>query len=465
VLFVELRFFVFFAIVFAVHWSLRTRRSRKAFLLLASYVFYASWDWRFLGLIIGSTLLDWITGKRIHASEELRTKRRWLALSMVGNLSMLAFFKYYGFFATSLADLISWFGLNANLPTLNLILPVGISFYTFQTMSYSLDIYFKKIEPSKELLDVAFFVGFFTQLVAGPIVRASEFLPQLTDIKRWSQVAVRPALVIIFTGFVKKACVGDYFAVWSNEVFDVPGNAGALDIWLGSTCYVVHAYCDFSGYSDMAIGCAALLGYALPLNFSFPYFSRSMGDFWKRWHITLGRWFFSYLYIPLGGSRGTHLRVSLNLVVVFMVAGLWHGSAWVFVLWGLFHSIFIVAERFGLARLLARAPVIVGVLYVNLLWICALSIFRAESATNAFAMFGRMWGASSDDPPGGLLGARVVWLIIAWYFVHWLMYRLKLAERWYHFSPRVFAFTYGAAWALALPWVRTDPMPYIYFAF
>ncbi|MEN8445884.1 MAG: MBOAT family O-acyltransferase, partial [Cyanobacteria bacterium J06555_13] len=345
-IFTELRFLLFFAVVFGIYWSLQRNGWRKAWILLCSYAFYGAWDWRFLSLIIGSTLVDYIVGLQLGKEETAPgIRRRWLMLSLVVNLGALAFFKYANFFATSAVGFFGWLGVPVNSVTLNVVLPVGISFYTFQTLSYSLDIYARRLAPRKSLLDLATFVAFFPQLVAGPIVRASDFLPQLERSRTFSQINVRACLTLFLTGFFKKACVSDNLAPIVDRFFADPASFDALSAWIGVFSYTTQIYCDFSGYSDMAIACAGLLGYELCINFNFPYFASSVTDFWRRWHISLSTWLKDYLYIPLGGNRGGQLFTYRNLLITMVLGGLWHGAAWTFVVWGALHGGALVVHR------------------------------------------------------------------------------------------------------------------------
>ena len=303
-LFVEFRFFWFFLAVFAVYWSLRENRSRKIWLLICSYIFYAAWNWKFLFLLMGSSALDYIVGMMLARTENPRRRRGWLILSLCANLGTIAFFKYYNFFVSSAAALLAWLGLPASVHTLNIIIPVGVSFYTFHSMSYTIDVYRGKMRAVPSILDVACFIGFFPQMVAGPIVRAFAFLPQLQSPRKFSNVDVRGALVLFLTGFIKKACIADAVAPFADRYFAAPGNFTAASAWVGVLFYAIQIYCDFSGYTDMAIACARLLGYELTINFRFPYFAQDISEFWQRWHISLSSWLRDYLYIPLGGNRG-----------------------------------------------------------------------------------------------------------------------------------------------------------------
>ncbi len=466
-LFVELRFLPFFALVFAVHWALRAHGARKVWLLAASYVFYGAWDARFLALILASTLLDGFAGARIHAARGRRSvQRRWLALSLVGNLGVLGFYKYWDFFAESAAHFSAWLGLPLSLPVLHLILPVGISFYTFQTLSYSLDIYRGELTPARSPLDLALFVAFFPQLVAGPIVLAREFLPQLTEDRRFARdVRVRQALVLFLLGFVKKSCIADQVAPLADTVFAAPSAVSTADAWIGLCAFVAQIYGDFSGYSDMAIACALLLGYRLPQNFAHPYLSRSVGEFWTRWHITLGRWFRDYLYIPLGGNRGSALRTRCNLMATMAVSGLWHGASWTMVVWGVFHGTFLVLERSPALAWIRRLPAALGALYATGIWALSMAFFRADSLGAATALLGRALLPAATEAGGPTSPTWAPYVLLGLALVHVALRWSKLCERWERLSPTLFAFSYGAAVALMLPWISTRPAPYLYFAF
>ena len=337
-LFVEFRFFWFFLAVFAVYWSLRQNDSRKIWLLICSYIFYAAWNWKFVFLLMASSALDYVVGLMMTRSKTRGARRAWLIVSLCGNLGTLAFFKYFNFFISSAAGLLEWLGLPASVHTLNIIIPVGVSFYTFHSMSYTIDVYRGKIRAVSSLLDVACFIGFFPQMVAGPIVRASAFLPQLQSLRKFSDVDVRGALVLFLTGFIKKACIADAVAPFADRYFAAPENFTAASAWVGVLSYAIQIYCDFSGYTDMAIACARLLGYELPINFRFPYFARNISDFWHRWHISLSSWLRDYLYIPLGGNRGPRWFIYRNIMITMLLGGLWHGGAWTFVIWGGLHG-------------------------------------------------------------------------------------------------------------------------------
>jgi alginate O-acetyltransferase complex protein AlgI len=297
-LFTEFRFLIFFAIAFSVYWLLKSNKNRLFWLLLCSYIFYGAWDWRFLSLIILSTLLDYCVGWQLEKQTHDLYRKLLISFSLLTNLGILGFFKYCNFFLESGINLLNFLGIPVSSTTLNIVLPVGISFYTFQTISYSLDVYLGKMRPEKKLLNFAVFISFFPQLVAGSIVRASTFLPQLKQARTFDLVKIRYLLLLFLIGYIKKACVSDNIAPFVDSFFANPEDYTALSAWIGVLLYTIQIYCDFSGYSDMAIACAGFLGYELCLNFDFPYFSSSITEFWRRWHISLSTWLRDYLYIP-----------------------------------------------------------------------------------------------------------------------------------------------------------------------
>ncbi|MGE0323043.1 MAG: MBOAT family protein [Polyangiaceae bacterium] len=335
-LFNSLAFLAFFA-AFLLPFFFTRGKARLVVCLVASYVFYGWWDWRFTGLLAFSTIVDFQVGKYLHATTDQAKRRRWLLVSLVVNLGLLGVFKYLNFFIDSAVEVSTALGLHASKKHLSLILPVGISFYTFQTLSYTLDIYRKQLEPEPSFVRFAAYVAFFPQLVAGPIVRAAEFLPQLRKDPRFDANRFESGMSLIAWGFVKKVVVADSLASVVDHRFRVPEAHDALSLGLGVFCYAFQIYADFSGYSDIAIGTARLLGYDFPENFRRPYFSTSFREFWRRWHITLSTWLRDYLYIPLGGNRTPGYRTYRNLMLTMLLGGLWHGANWTFVVWGGLH--------------------------------------------------------------------------------------------------------------------------------
>lgn len=340
----SLTYAVFFFLTFIVYWSLKGR-ARIGFCLFASYVFYGWWDYRFCALIAWSTFLDYWIGLRLDRSKNPTTRRNLLVLSLFSNLGVLAFFKYSNFFIESSIRVADTLGLSLDWPTLNIILPVGISFYTFQTLSYTIDIYRRNLRPEKSLLRFATFVSFFPQLVAGPIVRASEFLPQLQHDAIFCLGNARFGVGKILLGLFKKLVIADSAAAIVDVVFANPEDFSGANTLLAVILYAFQIYCDFSGYSNIAIGSATLLGFQFPLNFRSPYFATSLSDFWNRWHISLSSWLRDYLYIPLGGNRHGKLKTYRNLILTMVLGGLWHGASWTFVVWGGLHGSYLILQR------------------------------------------------------------------------------------------------------------------------
>jgi len=344
-LFNSLEYFLFLPIVFFLYWFVfkKNFKLQNLLILISSYVFYGWWDWRFLSLIFLSTVADYFVGLKIYDSQDDKVRKSYLWVSILFNLSLLGFFKYFNFFIDSWIDLLGSFGYEQkSVWTLNVILPVGISFYTFQTMSYSLDIYYKKLKPTKDFISFASFVSFFPQLVAGPIERASNLLPQILTRRVFKYEQGVQGLRLILWGMFKKVVIADSLGIRVDRIFENYQSMDGSVLLLGLVYFSFQIYCDFSGYSDIAIGTAKLFGIELMSNFKFPYFSRDIGEFWRRWHISLSSWFRDYLYIPLGGSKGGKWMSIKNIFIIFIVSGFWHGANWTFILWGLTHALLYI---------------------------------------------------------------------------------------------------------------------------
>ncbi|MDC1365328.1 MBOAT family protein, partial [Algibacter sp.] len=336
-LFNSLEFFIFLSVVFILYWFVFKKhlKAQNILLLVASYVFYGIWDWRFLSLILLSTIVDYFVGIKIDSNTDKQLRKRWLWVSVLFNVGLLGFFKYYNFFVDSWIDMFSIMGYTMESTwTLKVILPVGISFYTFQTMSYSFDIYYKKLKPTTNFLSFAAFVSFFPQLVAGPIERASNLLHQITNKRTFNYNQSVSGLKLIFWGLFKKIVIADALAPIVDDIFANYSTYPASTLILGVTLFSFQVYGDFSGYSDIAIGTAKLFGIELMSNFKFPNFSRNVAEYWQRWHVSLSTWFRHYIYIPLGGSRGSKLKSVRNICIIFLVSGFWHGANWTFIFWG-----------------------------------------------------------------------------------------------------------------------------------
>ena len=340
----SLTFLVFISIFFPLYFLLKGWKQRWL-CLIASYVFYGWWDWRFLGLVLFTTLLDFSLALLIHNSENDRIRKRYMILSVISNLAFLAFFKYFNFFAESFVSFLHLFGITPDWPTLHILLPIGISFYTFQSMSYTIDVYKRELEPERNFFRFATFVSLFPQLVAGPIVRAKQFLPQFQTEKKFNWERFIEGLTQILWGLFKKVAIADTIAPIADQCFASPGSFSSLNLLIGVVIYSFQIYCDFSGYSNIACGLAQVMGFDFPLNFRTPYFSRSFSEFWTRWHISLSSWLRDYLYIPMGGSRHGQANTYRNLMLTMLLGGLWHGASWTFVVWGFLHGFYQVVQR------------------------------------------------------------------------------------------------------------------------
>jgi len=467
-IFTEFRFIAFFLLAWAVTWSLRANTARKTWLLACSYAFYAFCDPRFVALIVGTTLVGHLSAVRIAASEDEGVRRRWLLLSVVVNLGVLCTFKYLDFFITSAGEALQWLGLPHDLHSLGIALPVGISFYTFQTLSYTIDVAMRRTVPAPSLLDAALYVAFFPQLVAGPIVRARTFLGQLTAPRRFANVDVRGCLVLFLVGFVKKAVISDTLSFSVDYAFASPDQLGAASIWLAVALYAVQIYCDFSGYSDMALATAGLLGYNLCPNFDAPYLSPNIAQFWRRWHISLSTWLRDYLFIPLSESRLLRRVPILALLLTMLLGGLWHGAAWNFVIWGGLHGLALVVHRGWVAvtptRLRQSVPMAVAGTLLTLWWVgLTWIVFRAPDTSRAL-MIARSY--VSWQAPGNLqLGDRMGWVVLALALAHWAGARGWFSQWWRRLPPAAFALTYGATGGLVLACMAPQAEPFIYFRF
>ena len=472
-LFVELRFFFFAALVFAVYWLLRSNQWRKLWLLAASYLFYGAWDWRFLGLIAFSTGLDYALARQIEQAGSPRVRRALVTASVIVNLGVLGLFKYFNFFLASAIDVLRLLGLPAEPNSLAIVLPVGISFYTFQSLGYCVDVYRRQLPAANSLLDFALYVAFFPQLVAGPIVRAGDFLPQLDSARRFNEIRLQPALALFLIGFCKKACVSDNLSPYVDLYFASPGDFDAASAWLAVWLYAVQIYCDFSGYSDMGVASAAMLGYRLCENFRQPYFAAGIGDFWRRWHISLSTWLRDYVYIPLGGNRRGRWRTCGNLFATMTLGGLWHGAAWTFVLWGALHGAALVAERLW-SELVGAAPTGRSTVWSSsrraigwalaLYWIGATWIlFRSPDLHSAGLTLESYVGFVSH---GAMSLPGVLWLHIACLAaIHYLLTHIDLVSLSARLPEPAFAALYGGSFAVCLACLPIGYRPFIYFQF
>lgn len=460
------QFLCFFAVFFPIYWKIARHRWRMGWLLLASCVFYMSWNPWLILLILFSASVDFFAAQRIESTSSLRLKRMLLIGSIGINLSLLAFFKYANFFLDTTGKILGLFDMPFSRPVLDVVLPLGISFYTFETISYISDVYLGRSKAVRNYLDYAIFIMFFPHLVAGPIVRPHDFLPQLDRRKRlqWNRVYLGVRLFLL--GFFKKSIIADNLARVVDPVFEAPAGYGTLAVWTAVLAYSVQIYCDFSGYSDMAIGLAHSLGFKLPLNFNVPYLATSPADFWRRWHISLSTWLRDYLYKPLGGNRHGSLATYRNLMIVMLLGGLWHGASWTFVAWGLYHGILLAVHR-ALPWPQRERPLLrpVAILSTYLLVCVGWVFFRAQTFGDAGTILSRM-----VQPAAGLnLSPALIGLTLACLGViflgGWLGNRLDFG-RW---EKRLPAPVMGAALAgfliLALLLVPENAKTFIYFQF
>jgi len=415
-IFTDVKFWWFFAVVCALvlanHRLWRSVKVQNVLLLIASYYFYAQWDWRFLSLIIISTLVDYVAGMKMISDASHR--KRWLLFSLCTNLGILGFFKYFDFFVTEAQGGLQALGLDVNVSTLNIILPVGISFYTFQTLTYTIDIYRGQLKPTRNLLAFAAYVAFFPQLVAGPIERAANLLPQFEKSWVFDETRIIQGLRLILFGLVLKVCVADKLAPLVDQIFAAPESYNGGVLALGAVYFAFQIYGDFCGYSTIAIGLAKLLGFELMTNFRTPYFATSIQDFWRRWHISLSSFFRDYVYIPLGGSRTATLKKNRNLFVTFTVSGLWHGANWTFILWGMYHGMLLIAQnhlsKIGVPNIPKWLANLIYMCLTFVLVCIGWIIFRAPSIGEAYTYILRVF---TDLGVPDVLRSGVIYVLIA----------------------------------------------------
>ncbi|WP_178988989.1 MBOAT family O-acyltransferase [Winogradskyella schleiferi] len=442
-LFNSIDFAIFLPIVFVLYWFVvqKNLRFQNLLLVVSSYIFYGWWDWRFLSLIAFSTIVDYAVGVALSKQNDSGKRKILLWISILVNLGFLGFFKYYNFFLDNFITAFTFFGSEIQANSLNIILPVGISFYTFQTLSYTIDVYKNKLEPTKNFISFAAFVSFFPQLVAGPIERATNLLPQFFRHRRFKYNHAIDGLRQILWGLFKKVVIADNCATYANYIFDNSVDLNGSTLVLGAVFFTFQIYGDFSGYSDIAIGVSRLFGFNLKQNFAFPYFSRDIAEFWRRWHISLSTWFRDYLYIPVGGSRGTLAKTIRNVFIIFIVSGFWHGANWTFIIWGALNAVYflpilltknnrnhldIVAEgkylpsfkEFGLMS------------FTFILTVFAWIFFRAETLEHAFNYVSGIFSHSIFSVPyfkDGSLAIPTLILIVFFIFIEWIGRRDKYA--------------------------------------
>lgn len=480
-LFNSISFAIFLPIVFFLYWFMTNKnlKLQNLLLLVASYYFYACWDWRFMFLLMFSTFLDYYTGLKIEESKNQNLRKFWLWLSVGINLGFLGFFKYYNFFAENFAEMLQNFGLQVNPWTLKVILPVGISFYTFHGLSYVLDIYFKRIKAERNFVDYAVFVSFFPLLVAGPIERATHLLPQIKVKREFSYEKAVDGMRQILWGLFKKMVIADNCAVFANQIFANSATASGSELVLGALFFTFQIYGDFSGYSDIALGTARLFGIDLLRNFAFPYFSRDIAEFWRRWHISLSSWFRDYLYIPLGGSKGGNWMRIRNTFAIFLVSGFWHGANWTFIIWGFLNALFIMPsiilktnrnnlEIVAMNKLIPNFRDVFNILLTFSLTVFAWIFFRAESVHHAIEYIVGIFNASLFTIPDVKTAAYATLILIAFFMlIEWIGREHQFAlQDFLVKKPRFIRWLfYGFIILLIGLFLQTHETPFIYFQF
>ena len=431
----SLSFALFLPIVFMLYWCVfnKTKSTQNALLIIASYYFYSCWDWRFLFLLVFSTFLDYYTGIRIEKAKTEFARKFWFWLSITMNLGFLGIFKYYNFFSSSFSELLNGFGLQTSPLLLNVILPVGISFYTFHGLSYVIDIYLKRIKAEYNFVDYSLFVSYFPLLVAGPIERATHLLPQVKVKRSFDYQKAKEGIYQFVWGLVKKVVIADTCATYANAIFDNYESMNSLSLILGAVYFAFQIYGDFSGYSDMALGMSKLFGIDLLRNFNYPYFSRDIAEFWRRWHISLSSWFRDYLYIPLGGSSGGTAMKIRNTFIIFLVSGFWHGANWTFIAWGFINALYFLPllllkrnrtnmETVSLYWDVASVKVLFSIVSTFALTCLAWIFFRVKSIGAAFEYIGRIFTNrifESQYLENERYNYEIIVLIFAFIIVEW----------------------------------------------
>ncbi len=430
-LFNSFAFSIFLPIAFILYWVIQKRslRLQNFFVLLANYIFYAYWDYRFLSLVIISSTICFVTGLLISKTEQQLKRKTILVVSLILNLGILGFFKYYNFFITSANDLLEGFGLNVNLQLLQLILPLGISFYTFKVITYIVDVYRKDMSPTREVIAFFAFVSFFPTMIAGPIDKARNLLPQFLKKREFSDPEARDGLRQMLNGFVKKLVIADNIAPLTNDIFSNYLQYDGLTLLIGAFLFAIQIYCDFSGYSDIAIGTARLFGFSVTKNFNYPYFSRDIAEFWRRWHISLSNWLRDYLYVPLCGRKPSRWKKARNIILTFAVCGLWHGANWNFIAWGVLLGLYFVpitvikSKRFlgtaGEGRKLPSFRELLSMLGTFSMVLLSWIFFKSETLGDAFRYIGRIvthlyLAESPIKPYFPMLLVSIIMLLLEW---------------------------------------------------
>jgi len=477
-LFNSLDFAIFLPLVFLLYWLVTNHQLRlqNGLIVVASYVFYGWWDWRFLSLLLFSSMVDFVAGLAMMKEQKQGRRKAYLVLSILSNLGLLGFFKYYNFFIDSFRDAFSFLGVPFEAGTLYIILPVGISFYTFQSLSYGIDVYRRKLEPTPDPIAFLAFVSFFPQLVAGPIERATHLLPQFQQKRVFDDGKAVDGMRQILWGLFKKMVIADNCGQFADQIFSQPASCSGSTLLLGAFFFAMQIYGDFSGYSDMAVGISRLFGFDLMQNFSFPYFSRNIPEFWRRWHISLSSWFRDYLYIPLGGNKKGKSKTIRNTIITFLVSGLWHGAHLKYIAWGGLHALYMLPhllknksdkKEWAIApgKLLPGWKEGFSILFTFMLVVLAWIFFRAGSLTEANQIFSEIFSGSLFTIPTVL--PRKIFLLLAFFLLmEWMgrnrFYAIeKTGSNWPLWIR--WAFYYLIALLIFLEGGREQP--FIYFQF
>lgn len=476
-LFNSIGFLIFLPIVFILYWFVFNKKyqHQNLLVLVASFYFYACWDWRFLFLLMFSIGLDFFSGIQIEKSKSKKEAQIWLAISIIINLGFLGFFKYYNFFVGSFSDLLSGFGFHANVWLLKIVLPVGISFYTFHGLSYVIDIYKKRISAERNFIDYAVFVSYFPLLVAGPIERATHLLPQIQRKRVFNYEQAADGMRQILWGFFKKMVIADNCAPLVNDIFTHYQTESASNLVLGAVLFAFQIYGDFSGYSDIALGVSRLFGIELLKNFSFPYFSRDIAEFWRRWHISLSSWFRDYLYIPLGGSKGGLIMKIRNTFIIFLVSGFWHGANWTFIIWGGLNALYFMPllitdknrqnlEVVAMGKLIPSFKEIFQILLTFLLTCFAWIFFRAASVSQAISYIGKICNKTILSIPPHL-PYKVLSLVGIMLLIEWINRNMFHGLEIKRFNPWLRRVLYLVIIYIILRYANFGNNEFIYFQF
>jgi len=479
-LFNSIEFGIFLPIVFILYWFVfyRSLKQQNFLILISSFIFYGWWDWRFLFLILFSTFVDFFVGRRLRNEKNESVRKGLLWLSIIVNLGFLGVFKYYNFFLENFVEAFSLMGKEISANSLNIILPVGISFYTFQTLSYTIDVYNKKLEPTSDFIAFGAFVSFFPQLVAGPIERAKQLLPQFYSKRTFDYGKAADGMRQILWGLFKKVVIADNCAELANQAFSNPVDMNGSSLAIGALFFTFQIYGDFSGYSDIAIGTSRLFGFNLMQNFAFPYFSRDIAEFWRRWHISLSTWFRDYLYIPLGGSRGGTASKIRNTFIIFLVSGFWHGANWTFIFWGFLNALFFLPLLLSTSNRRNLDVVAEGKVFPNIkdlssvlltfsLTVFAWIFFRAENLEHAFSYLNRIMSMSFFEFPT-ILSVKAIFVsifIVAFLTIEWFNKGQQHGLNWSKENLKWFRYPLYLILIVSIFWFRGSSQEFIYFQF